>query len=267
MLAFAGNSILCRMALRNTGMDPVSFTSIRLMSGAVMLWLIVKGRSTETVGRGNWISALALYGYAAAFSYAYVSLPTGTGALMLFGAVQATMIGYSLHQGERLHFPQITGLCMALAGLVVLVLPGVSAPAPGGTLLMVGAGIAWGVYSIRGKIQGDATRVSAGNFLKATPIALLVSLVFWQSRVVPMSGLTYALLSGALTSGVGYVLWYAALPHLKGSTAATVQLSVPLLAAMAGVMWLGEPLTLRLAVAGVAILGGILLVILGRGKA
>lgn len=265
MLAFAGNSLLCRAALKHTAIDAASFTAIRLLSGALMLALLVRLRGGSASG-GNWRSALALFAYAAGFSFAYLSLPAGSGALLLFGAVQASMIAYGLWQGERLRPLQLGGFVLALAGLVGLLLPGLSAPPLAGALLMLGAGLAWGVYSLRGKSGGDPTTVTAGNFLRAVPLALLLSGLSWQRGALDGAGLAYAVLSGALASGVGYAIWYTVLPALKAVNAATVQLSVPVLAAMGGVVFLGEPLSLRLLLASAAILGGIALVIHQRPR-
>lgn len=267
MIAFAGNSLLCRVALKDTGIDAASFTTIRLVSGAVTLWLIVRMSGEGRAGGGNWPSAFALFAYAAGFSFAYVSLPAATGALLLFGAVQATMIGYGIRAGERLRKMQSVGLVLALGGLVGLLLPGLSAPPLAASLLMLGAGVAWGIYSLRGKGGGDPARVTAGNFLRAAPIAAALSLLLHEGASVDSAGLGYALASGALASGVGYAIWYAALPALKSTHAATVQLSVPVIAALGGIAFLGEPLTLRMALASVAILGGIALVILEKQKA
>jgi drug/metabolite transporter (DMT)-like permease len=264
MTAFAANSLLCRAALTDTGIDAASFTAIRLLSGAGMLWLVVQMRSGAPSGRGSWVSAFALFGYAAGFSFAYVTLPAGTGALLLFGAVQATMIGYGLFMGERLGKRQLLGLMCALAGLVGLLLPGLSAPPPGGALLMLVAGFSWGVYSLRGRGRGDPNRVTAGNFIRAVPIAVVLSLVTYTGISIDAAGLWYALLSGAIASGLGYVIWYTALPLLRAATAATVQLSVPVIAALGGVVLLSEPLSLRLTLTSIAILGGIALVILEK---
>ena len=264
MIAFAGNSLLCRLALHSTQIDPATFTTIRLCCGAIALWLIVRVRDHAPVGGGNWVSAFALFAYAAAFSFAYVTLSAGTGALLLFGAVQATMIGWGLWNGERLQPRQVAGLGLASAGLVGLVLPGVSAPSPGGSLLMIGAGIAWGVYSLRGRGGGDATRTTAGNFLRAVPFALAMSAAALGWTRVDGAGIACAIASGALTSGVGYAIWYTALKHLKATHAATVQLSVPAIAAFGGVLLPGESISLRLVLAAVAILGGIALVIVTR---
>ncbi len=266
MIAFAGNSLLCRAALKHTAIDAASFTSIRLISGALILWLVVNiSRKTQT-GRGNWLSALALFAYAAGFSFAYVSLPAATGALLLFGAVQATMIGHGIRVGERLHGLQLVGLVLALAGLVGLLLPGLfSAPPVTGSVLMLGAGVAWGIYSLRGKkIGGDPTRVTAGNFLRAVPVAAALSLLMMDRTSLDSAGVGYAVASGALASGIGYSIWYTALPVLKAAKAATVQLSVPVIAALGGIVFLGEPLTMRLIFSSVAILGGIALVILEK---
>jgi drug/metabolite transporter (DMT)-like permease len=216
---------------------------------------------------GNWTSALALFAYAAAFSFAYNSLSAGTGALLLFGAVQATMILWGFRKGERLRAIQIVGLIVALAGLLVLVFPGLSAPPLVGSILMLGAGVAWGVYSLRGKAVPDATASTAGNFLRAVPFAALVSVVMLPKMHLDSLGVTYAVISGAITSGLGYVIWYAALAGLKAASAATVQLSVPVLAATGGILLLGEPVTLRYVIASAAVLGGIFLVVIEKRQA
>lgn len=267
LLAFAANSVLCRFALQRTLIGPDWFTAIRLLSGTLVLWLIVRVRATSTStsvqDRGSWRSACALFAYAAAFSFAYLALPAATGALLLFGAVQVTMIGHGLWTGQRLRALQAMGLMLAFAGLVVLLSPGLAAPPPLAAALMIVAGIAWGIYSLRGRRAGDPTRVTAGNFLRALPFALL--LLPWalaSGRAPDVAGVACAVASGALASGVGYALWYAALPSLAPHTAAGVQLSVPVLAAIGGTVLLGEPFGPRLLVASVAVLGGIALVLL-----
>jgi drug/metabolite transporter (DMT)-like permease len=267
MVAFAGNSLLCRQALAHTRVDPATFTSVRILSGALTLALLARSRRGAAVGRGNWGSALALFAYAAGFSFAYVSLPASTGALLLFGAVQATMIGQGLRSGERLRGAQVAGLLAALAGLVWLLAPGLSAPEPRGAALMIAAGIAWGVYSLRGRGAGDPLLVTAGNFLRAAPFALATSLVFAARTSWDPAGAALAAASGALASGVGYAIWYTALGGLGATQAATVQLSVPVIASLGGIAFLGERVTPRLAIASVAILGGIALVILERRTA
>jgi len=264
MIAFAGNSLLCRLALKQTAIDAASFTLIRIVSGALCLSIIVQIRRGTLRNAGSWLSALALFGYAALFSFAYLRLTAGTGALLLFGAVQATMIFWALRKGERLRLGQIAGLFLALAGLVALVFPGLTAPPLGAAVVMLGAGIAWGIYSLRGKGGGDPLRATAGNFLRALPFVLLLTLVTLRSANLDRAGVGYAIASGALASGIGYAIWYTALPALKASGAATVQLSVPVLAAAGGIAFLGEPITLRFALASIAVLGGIALVIFER---
>jgi len=262
MIAFAANSLLCRLALRDTSIDPASFTSLRVISGALMLWLLVRLQQPRGLSpAGSWRSAFALFAYAAAFSFAYVSLSAGTGALLLFGAVQATMILGGWRGGERIALRQGCGLALAFAGLVILVLPGISAPPLHGALLMLVAGIAWGLYSLRGRGVENPTAATAGNFLRAVPLTIALSLLFLSSAKVDLSGAVYALLSGALASGLGYAVWYTALRGLRATSAASVQLSVPVIAALGGVALLGETVTLRLLMAALTILGGIALVL------
>lgn len=267
MIAFAGNSLLCRHALTATAIDAGSFTIIRLLAGAGMLWLIVgmRRKPRTGAGKGDWPSALALCVYAAGFSFAYVEVSAGTGALLLFGAVQVTMVGHALWHGERLRKGQVAGIVLAFAGLVFLLLPGLAAPPLPGALLMLAAGVAWGLYSLRGRDAGDATVVTAGNFLRAIPIAMLLWPWLARHMSIDAEGAWAAAISGALASGVGYAIWYAALPRLRATTAATVQLSVPVLTAIGGVALLAEPVTLRLGLASIAVLGGIgLLILQGR---
>jgi drug/metabolite transporter (DMT)-like permease len=266
MIAFAGNSLLCRAALRDTGIDAASFTTVRLLSGAIMLWLVTSIQAGRHAGKGNWLSAAALFAYAAGFSFAYVSLPAATGALLLFGAVQVTMITHGICSGERLRQMQLLGLALAMGGLILLLLPGLSAPSPQGTLLMLGAGLAWGIYSVRGKGAGDPTKVTAGNFLLAVPMTVALSLLTLDTANFDMAGFWYAVASGALMSGVGYAIWYTALPALAATTAAIVQLSVPVIAALGGVMLLDEPISLRLVAASITVLGGIALFTLQKRK-
>lgn len=265
MLAFAANSVLCRMALTQTTIDPASFTLVRIASGAVGLYLISAVNGNGRRVGGSWRGALALLAYAAAFSFAYVSLPAGTGALLLFGAVQATMVVAGLIRGEHLVFSQWCGLALALTGLAVLVAPGVSAPEPLGAMLMLAAGMAWGWYSLLGRSSKEPIVTTAGNFLRAVPLALAVFVVVGRINLDP-AGLVLAALSGALASGVGYAVWYAVLPALTAARAASVQLSVPVITAMGAVMMLGEVVTLRLVVASIAVLGGIALVIVARAR-
>ncbi len=264
MIAFAGNSLLCRIALKNTLIDAASFTTIRLLSGAIILYLVVGMRRNTDNSRGSWMSSFALFAYAAGFSFAYVSLPTATGALLLFGAVQATMIFYGLLIGERLLRRQIVGLVLSLGGIVALLLPGLSAPPLLGSALMLCAGIAWGIYSVRGKGAGDPARVTAGNFLRTVPMAAALSVLTFNSNTLNTAGFWYAVSSGALASGIGYAIWYTVVPTLKATSASAVQLSVPVIAALGGIAFLGEPITLRLALTSITILGGIALVFLEK---
>ncbi len=265
LAAFAGNSLLCRAALSHTTIDPATFTTVRLLSGAVMLRLLVLIRSGDRGGRGNWLSAFALFAYAAAFSFSYVYMTAAAGALVLFGAVQTTMIGYGLRSGERMRPLQISGFFLACGGLIALLLPGLSSPPLPGAVLMLGAGVAWGVYSLRGKAAGDPLQVTTGNFIRAAPMAVVLSACFFKWASFDLNGVGYAFLSGALASGLGYAIWYTALPFLRSTSAATVQLSVPVIASLGGVLFLQEPFKRRLLFATVAIIGGIGLVIL-KGK-
>jgi drug/metabolite transporter (DMT)-like permease len=268
MIPLSANSWLCRAALRDTGIDAASFTSIRILSGSLLLLLLATLLRKPSVGQGSWGSAAALFGYAALFSFAYLSLSAGTGALLLFGAVQVSMILIGLSRGERLDTVQIAGVLLAFGGLVVLLLPGWSAPPLGGALMMIVAGIAWGIYSVRGKGSTNPIGVTAGNFLLAVPMTLALSLtvLVLAGAELDTLGVGYAIASGAVTSGLGYALWYSVVPMLRATTAATVQLSVPVIVAIGGVILLSEPITLRLVLASIAVLGGIGLVILERKR-
>jgi drug/metabolite transporter (DMT)-like permease len=266
MLAFAGNSLLCRLALRGSSIDAASFTTLRLLSGALVLALIVRLRSGDTAPSGDWPSALALFVYAAGFSWAYLQLSTATGALLLFGAVQVTMIAFGLWRGERLKRLQWAGLLAACVGLVEMLLPGLAAPPLGASLLMVSAGVAWGAYSLRGRGRGDPTATTAGNFWRASLLAVALSLLVRESMHVDGNGALVALASGALASGLGYSIWYTALRSLSPSTAASIQLTVPALAALGAVLFLGESVTLRLFLTSLVILGGVALVIVGKPR-
>ncbi len=266
MLAFAGNSLLCRVALRDTAIDAASFTSIRLISGALVLAGLMYARPGRGAAAGSWRAAALLFAYAAFFSFAYRQLSAATGALLLFGAVQTTMLGYGLLNGVRLGGAQLAGLAIAVAGLVYMLLPGLASPPLAGSLFMVGAGAAWGGYSLSGRGVLDPAAATAGNFLRAVPFALALSLLMIGQTSIDPPGALYATLSGGIASGLGYVLWYAVLPSLRPVSAAIIQLSVPALAAAGGVVLLSEPVTLRLLFASVAILGGIALVVLGKRR-
>lgn len=267
MIAFAANSLLCRMALGDSAIDPASFSTLRLISGALILWLIVfLRRSGKTTNQRDFVATGFLFAYAILFSFAYISLTAGTGALILFGMVQATMILTGLLKGERPHWLAWLGISAAIAGLIYLVSPGVTAPPVTGAILMALAGIAWGGYSLKGRHAKEPISATACNFVFAVPLTLFASLVMYNDMHVTVGGIVLALLSGVVASGIGYVIWYAALPHLSPTPAASVQLSVPLIAAFAGIVVLDEQLTVRLIIASVLILGGIALVVLTKKK-
>ena len=265
LLAFAANSLLCRMALAGDLIDPLSFTAIRLVSGAVALIPIARMVAESKPSQrttGSWGSGFALFAYAAAFSLAYVTLGAGVGALILFGSVQVTMLGAALRAGETLGPVQWLGSGVAIGGLTYLVLPGISAPDPLGAILMCVAGIAWGVYSIRGRGVSAPVAMTAGNFLRSAPFAIIAGAAALSSVHLQPAGILLALTSGIVTSGLGYVLWYKALKSLTTVRASVVQLVVPVLAAFGGVAFLSELVSARLFVASILILGGVALAIL-----
>jgi len=265
MIAFAANSLLCRMALGAQLIDAASFTAVRLVCGALFLALLVVIRHRSVFSsRADAIAVGALFGYAIAFSFAYLGLSASTGALILFGAVQITMIGAGLINRERLSPLGWGGLVLACTGLVALLAPGVTAPPISNALLMAIAGIAWGIYSLRGRKAPDPLRATATNFLWSVPLALLSVPTFAHPPVVSGEGLALAAASGAIASGLGYVIWYAALVRLPAIAAASVQLSVPVIAALGGVLFLGEHAGLRLLLSSLAVLGGIALVLRSR---
>ena len=265
MVAFASNSLLCRLALQHAAIDAASFSSIRLVSGAVVLAVLARASAGRAApARVDWAAATMLFLYVAFFSFAYLTLSAGTGALILFGAVQLTMLAAGLRAGERFDALGWAGFALAAGGLVYLVSPGLTAPTPLGAALMTVAGVAWGVYSLRGRGLDNPLAATASNFLRAAPMALALSLLLYGRAHASPAGILLALASGALTSGIGYVLWYAALKGLSAIRAAAVQLSVPPIAAFGAVLFLAEPLTPRLAAASAAILGGIALVLASR---
>lgn len=266
LTAFAANSLLCRAALGRGAIDAASFSTIRLGSGAVTLLAISRAIAPRGAAfAGSWLSAGLLFLYAVPFSYAYVTLGAGTGALILFGAVQATMLAVALFTGERPHLAEWTGLILALFGLVYFVLPGLSAPSPVGCALMTTAGVAWGVYSIRGRSASFPLAETTGNFLRSVPMAVVVGIAAAAAHIT-VAGFVLAVVSGALASGLGYVAWYAALSGLTTTRAASVQLAVPVLAAAGGVLFLSERITLRLLVAAALILGGVGLALTRTGR-
>lgn len=260
LIAFAANSLLCRMALGDDGIDPASFTAIRLTSGAAALFLLSRfslERNKPEKTNGSWLSGLSLFVYAAAFSIAYRSLATGTGALILFGSVQLTMLGAALQSGDRLAPVQLAGLASAVVGLVYLMIPGLSAPDPMGALLMGTAGIAWGIYSVRGRGVSTPIFMTTGNFTRTVPMTCLLCAVAFPTIHLQAKGIFLALISGVVTSGLGYVLWYKALRRLTTTQASVLQLLVPVLAAFGGILFLSETVTARLIAASVFVLGGV----------
>jgi drug/metabolite transporter (DMT)-like permease len=266
LVAFAFNSILCRMALRGGEADAAGFTALRLASGAVALIVISyffgKGKTSST--RGNWISAFFLFAYAICFSFAYIGLTAAAGALILFSSVQFTMIAVALSRGERPHRLEWLGLVIAVAGLVYLVFPGLSSPPLLASVLMAAAGVAWGFYTLRGKGSSDPLGDTAGNFIRSVPMIVVAAIPFFAQINVSTRGFVLAVLSGAIASGVGYTVWYAALKNHTATRAAVLQLSVPVIAAFGGILLLSEVLSTRLLIASALILGGIAMTIFGR---
>lgn len=261
MLAFAANSLLCRMALIDGEIGPTEFTALRLLSGAIVLSLMVKLSQPAQSGEGSWPSALALFVYASGFSFAYVSMDTGMGALILFGTVQITMMLWNYIKGAQLSVWQWGGVALAAIGLVVLLLPGAQAPNLLPVLLMVLAGGGWAVYSIRGKTSGQPLRATASNFMLAcVPTTVLV--VVSYSGAYSARGVVLALISGGITSGLGYAVWYKVIPHLRGEVASIVQLSVPVIAVFMGAVWLDELISARILFSCMAVLVGVSLVVL-----
>jgi drug/metabolite transporter (DMT)-like permease len=268
LIAFASNSVLGRAALGDHSIDAASYTGIRLISGALVLYVIVHLNRTgsRSAARGSWWAALMLFLYAISFSFAYITLETGTGALILFGAVQITMILASLMAGTRLHLAEWLGVATAFGGFVYLVLPGVAAPPLVGFLLMALAGIAWGLYTLKGRGSDHALLDTAYNFVRTAPLALVAAALAIGDMHYSMEGVVLAVVSGAISSGLGYTIWYAALGGLSATQAAVVQLLVPVIASLGGVVFVAEPITLRLVLSALLILGGILLVVLGRRR-
>ena len=265
LIAFAANSVLCRLALGNNAIDASSFTAIRLLSGIAVLLIILSATrsSTQASTKGSWTASFLLFVYALAFSYAYVSLDTGTGALILAGSVQMAMILLSIFSGTRLHFVEWAGLAIACTGFVYLVLPGVTMPSIDGFLLMTVSGIAWAIYTLNGRNSKNPLADTAYNFLRTTPLVILLVIFTISNAHYSPEGIVLALLCGGITSGVGYVIWYTALGGLSSTLAAVLQLSVPAVAILGGALFVSEAVTLRLAVSAAMVLGGILVVILG----
>lgn len=285
LIAFAANSVLARLALENAAIDPSSFTILRLFSGSFMLFILIfiirpklpnnpvrkhhnmslyqLAMRHDSQVKGSWLSGLMLFLYAICFSYAYLVLDTATGALILFGAVQITMIVSSLFSGNHIDKHEWAGLVLAFLGFVYLVLPNIGTPSFYGFVLMAFAGIGWGVYSVRGRKSVEPLTDTAFNFLRALSFSGFVFILSLSELNITINGFYYAVLSGAITSGIGYAIWYMALKRLTLTTAAVVQLSVPIIAGVGGVIFVSETISLRLLIAGLFILGGIALVIFG----
>jgi len=266
LIAFAANSVLCRLALGGEAIDAAGFTCIRLLSGAIVLLCILKwgGNKNRSSTKGSWSAAFMLFLYAVTFSFAYLTLNTGTGALILFGSVQITMILRSHLSGTRLLLMEWVGVVVAFSGIVYLVLPGVTAPSLTGFSLMTLAGIAWGLYSLKGRGSTNPLSDTSDNFLRSIPFVIVLGLFFFHDAHITRQGIILAAISGSITSGIGYTLWYIALRGLSATQAAVVQLSVPVIAGFGGVVFVSEQISLRLTLSALLTLGGILMVILGR---
>ncbi len=266
LTAFAANSVLCRMALGAEEIDAASFTIIRLVSGALTLVLILSAgsRRKKSTSKGSWQSALMLFIYAVTFSYAYITLDTATGALILFGAVQTTMVLLTLLRGNRLHLSEWIGLAVSFLGFVYLTLPGLNTPSLAGFALMSAAGFAWGVYTLKGRQSKEPLSDTTFNFLRTLPFIAFVFIITILNLDMSVKGILLASASGSLASGIGYAVWYKALGGLSAVQAAVVQLLVPVIAAAGGVLFISEEISIRLLISTVFILGGILIVIFGR---
>jgi len=266
LVAFAFNSILCRLALRGEEADATGFTAVRLASGAIMLIVISYffSKQGRSIKRGSWPSAFFLFAYAICFSFAYLGLTAGTGTLILFGSVQLTMVVVAIFRGERPPVLEWLGLATAVGGLVYLVFPGLASPPLNSSLLMAAAGASWGAYTLRGKTTGDPLADTTGNFIRSLPMAAIIAIIFLPNLHLSTRGIVLAVLSGAITSGIGYTVWYSVVKDQTTTRAAVLQLAVPVIAATAGVLLLDEIATVRLAIAAALILGGIALTIAGR---
>jgi drug/metabolite transporter (DMT)-like permease len=266
LIAFAANSVLCRMALGEKTIDASGFTILRLLSGAIVLFIILKfkNKKNNNKSKGSWMASIMLFLYAITFSFAYLTLDTGTGALILFGSVQTTMILLSLISGDRLHITEWAGVTIAFLGFVYLILPAVTTPSVIGFLLMSVAGMAWGIYTLKGRSSESPMMDTAYNFIRSIPFIIILAILTIQNTHYTSEGILLAVLSGGLASSIGYVIWYKALGGLSAVQAAVVQLLVPAIAAFGGVIFISEIITLRLALSALMILGGILSVVLGR---
>ena len=267
LLAFAGNSVLCRIALGDNQIDAAGFTAVRLISAALFLYLLFSFKRIEKplLSYGHWWSSLMLFIYAICFSFAYLTLDTGTGALILFGSVQICMLTVSKLTGERFSSLELIGLAMAVIGFIYLVLPTLSTPSLSGFVLMAMSGIAWGFYTLAGKKSLQPSLDTTMNFMRTIPMAM-ITLLFIDFSSITNKGLVVAILSGVVTSGIGYIIWYKALPLLSNMQAAVTQLLVPVIAAFGGLVFISEPISMQLVVASILVLGGVLLVVIAKTK-
>ena len=266
IIAFAANSVLCRLALGNGAIDASSFTAIRLLSGAVALFVIlsIKGSNKGALSKGSWGASFTLFLYAITFSYAYLSVDTGTGALILFGSVQITMIMLSLISGTRLHIIEWSGVIITFTGFIYLILPNITTPSVNGLVLMTVSGISWGIYTLKGRSSKNPLMDTTYNFLRTIPFLVLLVFFTMPNMNYSSEGIVLALISGAITSGIGYTIWYIALGGLSSTQAAVIQLSVPVVAAIGGVIFVSEVITIRLVISATIVLSGILMVVLGK---
>jgi drug/metabolite transporter (DMT)-like permease len=270
LIAFAANSVLCRLALGESAIDASTFTIVRLLAGAIVLTVImsiskIKSNSnTNSSTKGSWPASIALFIYALTFSFAYVTLDTATGALILFGSVQIAMILMSIFSGNRLHISEWFGMAIAFTGFVYLILPGVTTPSVIGFLLMTVSGIAWGIYTLKGRGSKNPIMDTAFNFLRTMPFVIILAIVTFKYAHYSSEGILLAVLSGSIASGIGYMIWYSALSGLSVTQAAVLQLLVPVIAAVGGIIFVSESISFRLTVSSAMILGGILMVVLGR---
>jgi drug/metabolite transporter (DMT)-like permease len=268
LIAFAANSVLCRLALGGSAIDASTFTIVRLLSGVIVLTVILNiskiNSNSSPSTKGSWPASIALFLYAFTFSFAYVTLETATGALILFGSVQITMILLTIFSGNRLHISEWVGMAIAFAGFVYLVLPGVTTPSVIGFFLMTVSGIAWGVYTLKGRGSKSPIMDTAYNFLRTLPCVIILAIITMKYAHYSAEGILLAALSGGIASGIGYMIWYIALSGLSVTQAAVLQLLVPVIAAFGGIIFVSESISLRLAVSSTMILGGILMVVLGR---
>jgi drug/metabolite transporter (DMT)-like permease len=270
LIAFAANSVLCRLALGESAIDASTFTIVRLLAGAIVLTVImsiskIKSNSnTNSSTKGSWPASIALFIYGLTFSFAYVTLDTATGALILFGSVQIAMILMSIFSGNRLHISEWFGMAIAFTGFVYLILPGVTTPSVIGFLLMTVSGIAWGIYTLKGRGSKNPIMDTAFNFLRTMPFVIILAIVTFKYAHYSSEGILLAVLSGSIASGIGYMIWYSALSGLSVTQAAVLQLLVPVIAAVGGIIFVSESISFRLTVSSAMILGGILMVVLGR---